>query len=647
VSESKIKLDQHLEEDFLEYSKYVNESRAIPELYDGLKPVARRILYTMFKMGLTEDKQTKKCSNIVGQTMAYHPHSDSGIYNALVRLTQEFSVKEPLIIGQGNFGSLELPPAASRYTEAKLSKLGESMTSKIKTGIVDMVKNFDGTEVEPAILPAPIPLLLINGVQGIGVGMATSIPTHNQDEVIELTASYLENPDMGIEKMLTILKGPDFNTGCEIVNKQDFLNSYRTGRGSFRMRAKFETRGNDLIISNLPYKAIASKIEAQIYKGKEEGMFKDVEGVTNISAQEEQLLISLFRKADVEALIDSLCRYTDAEKTVHLDFRAIHNGVPEVMSLPSFLDRWATIYSSFHKRELNIEKDKLERKVEITEGLIKASKSIDEVIAAIRESDNRAEAAARLNSMGFSELQTTAILDMRLVKLTKVQAIELEKEKQELESQLNHVNKLLTSTKSFIEYIAKEIRNHKNGVKRKSEVIDNVLPKITKKVDTTFHVEVRKGAAFVSESKSRNSVASGDKEHPVYILAGDKTIPIKGSDQLPIPNFHLILKDDELVTHVSSDGYVKRTKPSDLKTTREAIAVNQNVLGAFQGDGYIVLTNNKGERLQFSTDEISITGRGARGVKSAKLKKGEKITKVEFVDKPIKGVKEGRNKTMS
>ena len=247
-------LKDKLLENFTEYAEYVNNERAITYYYDGLKPVMRRILYSMYKMKLKPEGQAKKCASIVGQVMAYHPHGDSGIYNALVRSAQDFSLLHPIIQGTGNLGTIDMPPAAMRYTEAKVSKVGWSLVEGLSDKTVPMIDNYDGTEQEPLFLPVPFPYLLVNGTSGIGVGMAASVPSHNLEDVIDATTHLIFNPDAPVEEVIKILKGPDFNSGCDIVNKDDFISIYKTGRGGFRMRSKFSITARQIRATNLPYR---------------------------------------------------------------------------------------------------------------------------------------------------------------------------------------------------------------------------------------------------------------------------------------------------------------------------------------------------------------------------------------------------------
>ena len=643
-----IKLEDKIIESFTEYSTYVNEERAIPHVYDSLKPVARRLLYVMWKMNLTPEKQTRKSANVVGATMAYHAHGDSGIYGALARLAQPFSVKIPLVYGQGNFGSEEMPPAHMRYTEVKLSKLGYALTEKLKKPIVPMHPNYDGTETEPDFLFAPVPLLLNTGALGIGVGMQVSIPPHNLNEIIAATIHLLHNPNASTEDLLKHIQGPDFPSGCTVVNKEDFLATYTKGKGSFVTRATFEFTGNTLTIKNLPLYSLAAKIEEQIYKAKEEGIFREIVKVINTTAQKQELTIQLKSKFDGDTLIRDLCRLTDAERAIHLDLRAVDEGKPKQFTLLTYLRRWLDIYQELTRKELELEFSKISNKLEIAEGLKKALLHIDTIIALIKQSENRVAAKTGLMDMGFTDNQANAILDIKLSRLTKLEAVELDKEISELTIEAERLSALLKRKELFIAYLTEQLNKYMGyDLPRSSAIENSKFPKLVKVKQDKYYITFNQGIVRVTEEmpKIKHFVAAPNA--PVLILTDNYIVPIKNNKEPVYTGVHGILGDKD-VLHFSTDGYVKRTKAAELQVTRKGKATNQDkVFTVLQADtGFILMTMKSGKRIQFAVDDVPYSKRGAKGVIAVKLE-GEQINQIELIAKPVKGVPIGRNKKLS
>ena len=641
-----IKLEDQIIEDFTAYSTYVNEERAIPHLYDSLKPVARRVLYVMWKMKLTPDKQTKKCANIVGSTMAYHPHADSGIYGALVRLAQPFSVKVPLIYGQGNFGTEELGPAASRYTEAKLSDLGFALTAKLNKKIVPMHPNYDGTEEEPEFLFAPVPLLLNTGALGIGVGMRTSIPSHNLDEIIQATIHLIKNPNATTEDLLKFIKGPDFPSGCSVVNQEDFVSIYKKGKGSFLLRSTFEFSGNTLVIKNLPMYTIASKIEEQIYKAKENGELKQITKVINTTAQSQELTLQLKSKYDAEELIRNLCSLTDVERSFSMDLRAVDNGSPRSFTLLSYLRRWIEIHEQLTRKELQLELEDVNYKLEIAQGLRKALIDIDTIIETIKKSDNRSAAKLALQKLEFTENQANAILDIKLSRLTKLEAIELDKQIEDLLVNQNFLLKLLHNTEEFKSYVIDKMKLFLGYDKPRQSKIENTrFPKVVKVKQDRFYLTFSQGTVRITEEIPKVKHLAGSSTSPVFLLEDNFIIPVRNMKETVYTNIRGILEDKD-VFHFSADGYVKRTAASELQVTRKAkITSQESVIAILQAhNGYALITTKSGKQVQFDLHTVPHTKRGAKGVIAVKLG-NEQIEKVELIAKPLKHVPNGRNKT--
>ena len=644
-------LKDKLLENFTEYAEYVNNERAITYYYDGLKPVMRRVLYSMYKMKLKPEGQAKKCASIVGQVMAYHPHGDSGIYNALVRSAQDFSLLHPIIQGTGNLGTIDMPPAAMRYTEAKVSKVGWSLVEGLSDKTVPMIDNYDGTEQEPLFLPVPFPYLLVNGTSGIGVGMAASVPSHNLEDVIDATTHLIFNPDAPVEEVIKILKGPDFNSGCDIVNKDDFISIYKTGRGGFRMRSKFSITARQIRATNLPYRTSGAKRVEQINNAQARGELTFVREVIDMGGDVETLLIDINTK-DTDMAIRELCRVSDLEKTFSLDLSVVMDG-PKRVSLMDFFAAWIKTHKSLNRKKIIQDKEQAEARLHVLEGLLRATRMLDEVIKTIRASEARAEAKDALVKLGFSVEQSEAILEMKLARLTRLNELTLIKESEELNSSIEYWFSLLTNEDSFNEYVAHNMSLYKKMAQpRKSKLTQNVFAKVLKEVDSRFSVNFIKSKhkALVSEGASSKGI-NGDSTSPVYLLSDNSIVPVKNAKEAVIPKVFAVLDTGEdFVLHFSEDGYVKKTNIDKLKTSRKAIVAKQDkVIAVLTGkestERYVLLTLNDGKQVQFTVQDISPTGRNARGVSAVKLESGQIVAKVEWTDK-LDGVQVGRNKVV-
>ena len=641
-----LNLEEKLLDNFTEYADYVNNERAITHYYDGLKPVLRRTLYTMYNMGLTPEKQTRKCATIVGQILSYHPHGDSGVYNALVRAAQDFSLLVPVITGMGNFGSLDMGPAAMRYTEAKLSKFGYTLVEGLKDKVVPMVPNYDGTTEEPLYLPVPIPYLLVNGTSGIGVGMAASIPSHNIKDVVEMTAYFVDHPDATTEELVAKLKGPDFSTGCEIVNKEDFVNIYEQGSGSFKMRAKFSITGNQITATNLPYKVSGAKVYEQVMNAQERGECGFVKTIIDMSTGEEVVIFEVTGK-DTDMMIRELCRVSDLEKSFPMDFSVVLE-TPQKINLRTYLQKWVETHKAINTKDLKNQEAKARARRLIVEGFLKAILGMDEIVKIIRGSENRAEARANLMELGFREVQANAILDMRLASLTKLSGVELEKEHQNLCFELDRILELLEDEGEFNKYIIKKMdKVNPFAAPRKTTLTQNVFPKLIKAIDTNFNLVVKKDKAYILEGVSTKGL-NGDSSNPIYLLTGNEVLPVKSAKESIISGiWGAVDPKTKFVYHISEDGFIKKTKVKDLFTSRKAIVAKQDkvieVLQTDTDDKYVLLTLSDGKSVQFKVDDINPTGRNARGVIAVKLEDDQKVVSAVWSNK-VPGVPVGRNK---
>ncbi|MGB0821976.1 MAG: DNA gyrase/topoisomerase IV subunit A, partial [Ilumatobacteraceae bacterium] len=398
-----IALQDEMENSFLEYAMSVIMSRALPDVRDGLKPVHRRIIWDMEQQGFRPDRPFVKCARVSGDTMArYHPHGDSAIYDALVRLAQPFSVRHPLIDFHGNYGSPDFGPAASRYTECRLHPLAMQLLADIDEDTVDMVPNYDGSTEQPSVLPARFPNLLVNGSQGIAVGMATNIPPHNLGEVIDATVHLIDNPDATSDDLMEFVKGPDFPTGGSILGRAGIIDAYRTGRGSVKMRAtatidEGKSGRMEIIVTELPYQTSCSAIAARITELVDNG---DIEGIADIndgsSGGETSLVITLKRDANANVVLNNLFKLTQLQTSFSINMVALVDGVPRTLNLRDAIDGYVRHQIEVITRRSNFRLEKAKRREHILDGRIKALNVIDEIIALIRGSEDAQAAKASL-----------------------------------------------------------------------------------------------------------------------------------------------------------------------------------------------------------------------------------------------------------
>lgn len=435
-----IEIQEEMERSFLEYAMSVIVARALPDARDGLKPVHRRILFDMQIQGYRPDRPHVKCAKVTGDTMSrFHPHGDQAIYDALARMAQPFSLRHPLIDFHGNYGSPDFPPAAPRYTECRLSPLAMHMIDGLDEDTVDMDRNYTNEEDVPSVLPSRFPNLLVNGSQGIAVGMATNIPTHNLGEVVDATIHLIDNPEATVEDLMGFIKGPDFPTGAYILGRQGIADAYRTGRGSIRMRAKAEIDevrgGTQIVVTELPYQASPKAILERI---AELVNTRDIEGIRSLddlSAGEDiKLVIGLKRDANANVVLNNLYKHTPLQTSFGVNMVALVDGVPRTLNLLQMLQAYVDHQVEVIRRRSEFRLAKHRARAHIVEGLIKALDLIDAIIAAIRASEDRGTARSALMTVPFefSEIQANHILDMQLARLTRLGRVDLETELGEL-----------------------------------------------------------------------------------------------------------------------------------------------------------------------------------------------------------------------
>ncbi|WPC41929.1 DNA gyrase subunit A [Clostridium sp. JS66] len=478
-----VDISHEMKKCYIDYAMSVIVGRALPDVRDGLKPVHRRILYSMHELGLTPDKGYRKCARIVGDVLGkYHPHGDTAVYDALVRLAQDFSIRYTLVNGHGNFGSVDGDSAAAmRYTEAKMNKITLEMLRDINKNTVDFVPNFDGEEQEPSVIPARFPNLLVNGSAGIAVGMATNIPPHNLTEVINGISMLIENPEVTITELMTEIKGPDFPTAGIILGKLGIRDAYETGRGKVIVRAKTdieEEKGRHrIIVTELPYQVNKARLIESIADLVKD---KKIEGISDIRDESDRegmrIVIELKRDANPNVILNQLFKHTKMQDTFGIIMIALVNNKPEVLNLKQILVHYLEFQKEVIRRRTKFDLDKALARAHILEGLRIALDHIDEVINLIRSSKNGEEAKNGLmNSFNLSEKQAQAILDMRLQRLTGLEREKIENEYKELENTISYLKDVLAKEELVLKIIKEELEEIKNkyGDDRRTEIQKN------------------------------------------------------------------------------------------------------------------------------------------------------------------------------
>ena len=487
-----ISLKKYAEESYLNYAMYVILDRALPNVGDGLKPVQRRILYAMSELGLDAGSKYKKSARTVGDVIGkFHPHGDSAAYEAMVLMAQNFSFKYPLVDGQGNWGSQDDPKsfAAMRYTESKLTNFANLLISELKSGTVDWQPNFDGSLLEPIIFPAKIPIILLNGTSGIAVGMATDIPSHNINEVIDATVKILEKPKSDLKDLLKIIKGPDFSNNASIVASPEELEEmYLSGRGGFKIQAQWRQEKNQIIINALPYQASGSKILEQI---AEQMINKKLPMVVDLADEGDhedpiRLVITLkSNRVNAEDVMNHLYASTDLQKNYRVNMNLISlKGGPKVFSLVDLLKEWVIFRKDTVKRKLEHRLDQVNDRLHILEGLLTIFVDLDKVIKIIRNSDEPKKELIKVFKL--SEIQANAILEIRLRQLAKLEQLKIENERNELVDERNYIEKILKSKSRLKTLIKNELNEIKElfGEERKSPIIDSTNAKIFSEEET-------------------------------------------------------------------------------------------------------------------------------------------------------------------
>jgi DNA gyrase subunit A len=582
-----------IKQSYLEYAMSVIVSRALPDVRDGLKPVHRRILYAMWSMGLRHNAKFRKCAHVVGEVMAkYHPHGDSAIYDSLVRMAQDFSMRHTLIHGQGNFGSMDGDSAAAyRYTEAKLTALSEEMLLDIDKNTVRFNPNYDGSQNEPTVLPTKVPNLLLNGTMGIAVGMATNIPPHNLGELCEAVIKLIEHPETSIDELGEIVKGPDFPTGGIIYNKKDILTAYATGRGGIVMRAKAEIKENkagqfQILVTEVPYQVnkaeMIEKIATLVQEKKIEGI-KDLRDESNKDGV--RVVIELKKDSYPKKILNQLFKLTDLQTTFHFNTLALVDGIqPRILNLKNILEEFIKHRQVVVRARTEFDLNKAKERAHILEGLKMALDKIDLVIKTIRAANDKDDAKIELmKKFDFSDRQATAILEMRLQQLANLERQKIEDELAEKKALIKELESILASEEKVFEIIKQETNEIKNKY---------------------------------SNERRTQIIAHGIKEFTVEDL---------------VPN-------EPTIIMMTTDGYIKRVPPDTFHqqsrggkgvigvTTKDEESVEQ-LLSTNTHDNILFFTN-RGRVFQLAAYDIPQASRTAKGqavVNFLQLAPNEKI----------------------
>ncbi len=691
-------IENQLKRSFISYAMAVNISRAIPDVRDGLKPVHRRILYSMYESGLTPDKPYRKCATTVGDVLGkYHPHGDAAVYDAMVRLVQDFSINDPLIDGHGNFGSIDGDPAAAnRYTEARLSKISLEMLRDIDKKTVDFYPNFDETREQPVVLPSKFPNILVNGADGIAVGMATSIPPHNLVETIDATIALLNNADLSIEELMQYIKAPDFPTGGLVFGGSGLREAYRTGKGKVILRAKCEIEEKEgerakIVITELPYQINKEKLVVAISDLHKE---KKIDGIADLLDESDRrgLRITVTAKRDCspQVLLNQLFKKTNLQITYSIIFLALVDGVPKILNLKEILTQYIAHQMEVIVRRTKFDLERAEERLHILEGLSIALANIDEVVEVLKKSKDRQDAMANLmERFILSERQATAILDMRLQRLTGLEVEKIENEKHEKEEEIKEYKRILSSDENIKEIVRNELTEikEKYGVPRKTQLaygefdLDqaDLIPEedivismshagYIKRMAVSEYRTQRRGGIGVAAHKTKEEdfveyifIGNSHQKYMIFTSTG-KAFAKKGYE-IPeasrtargraIINLLEIGQEEKIkailpipedtagkyLVLATKQGLIKKTPLEEFdqinRTGKIAIKFNEDdeLISAVltNGEDELIIAANNGNVIRCSEKDVRPMGRSARGVKAMDLDDGETLVDVAVI----------------
>lgn len=687
-----VDLEDKMKDAYLDYSMSVIVSRALPDVRDGLKPVHRRILYGMEGLGLDPNKPTRKSARVVGEVMGkYHPHGDYAIYDALVRLAQDFSTRYPLAQGQGNFGSVDGDdPAAMRYTEVRMSKIAKEMLRDINKDTVDFMPNFDEEEKEPVVLPSRFPNLLVNGSSGIAVGMATNMAPHNLNESIDASIAYMKNPEITIEELNEIIKGPDFPTGAKILGRKGINDAYKTGRGKVKLRGiaeiePFKKNRERIIVSEIPYQVNKARLIEKIADLVKD---KKLDGISDIRDESDRkgmrIVIEIKRDSNANIVLNNLYKYTQLETTFGIINLALVDGIPQVLTLKELIKYYIDHQKDVVTRRTQFDLDRAKARKHIVEGLIIAIDNIDEIIKIIRSSyDDNQIKGIFLERFGLTDLQSQAILDMRLKRLSGLEIEKLNAENKELAETISYLQGILDSEDKLIALIEDELLEikEKYGDDRRTQIVadegdidieelieeEDILITLTndgyiKRLPVDTYKVQNRGGKGISAANTKEDdfikriMTTNTHEDLLFFTSFGRVYSIKGY-QIPegsrtsrgqaIINI-LSLNTGEKITEImplsvlsEDDQIVLQTKYGKIKKTdaNNFTSIQRNgiiAIGLEEGDKLIsarhiekeeelIISTKGGMTIQFNTEDVRSMGRQARGVRAIKLNKDDEV----------------------
>lgn len=691
-----------MKDSYLAYAMSVITSRALPDVRDGLKPVHRRILYAMHEMGLTASARFRKSAAVVGDVLGkYHPHGDVAVYDSMVGMAQEFSYRYPFILGQGNFGSIDGDNAAAmRYTEAKMSKVSSELLRDLEKDTVDWRPNYDQTRKEPIVLPASVPGLLLNGTLGIAVGMATNIPSHNLGEVIDGTIHLIDNPDATTEDLMQFIKGPDFPTGGIAFGSKDMLHAYSSGRGGVVTRGEAEiveekSGMSQIIITSIPFRVNKANLIMAIAELVQEKKLEGIKGLRDESTKDIRIVIDLKREAHPEKVLNYIYKNTQLESNFNFNMVALVDGVPETLSLKSILSLFIEHRKEVVKRRSTYDLRKAEEREHILLGLKKALDKIDKVISVIRGSKNSALAKVNLmKEFKFTDLQASAILEMKLAKLAGLERKEVEDELKEKQDFIKEMKDLLANPKKILKVVSTELKDIKDKYSddRRTKIIKGGVKEISdedlvpeketmlvltaggyvKRTDPTEYKAQKRGGVGVVDLETKEEdfvtmLVSGSTHSDLLFFTNlGKAYQMKMYD-LPegrratkgksIMNF-LSLSGDEKVNSilampkelknstlslmlVTKNGGAKKMTSESFKDVRRSgiIAIRldkgDSLVSALlveKGDE-VMLATSGGQSIRFKESDVREMGRTAGGIRGIKLSKGDEVVGVDVIKK--------------
>ncbi|NLV14530.1 DNA gyrase subunit A [Haloarcula argentinensis] len=690
-----VRIEDEMEQSYIDYAMSVIAGRALPDVRDGLKPVHRRILYAMHEMGVSSNTAHRKSSSIVGDTMGdYHPHGDSAIYDTLVRMAQDFSMRYPLIDGQGNFGSMDGDPAAAmRYTEARMAPIAEELLEDIEKDTVDFSSNYDDRLQEPDVLPSKVPNLLLNGSSGIAVGMSTNIPPHNLGELVDATVHLLENPDSTVEDLMEHVKGPDFPTGGNIVGRDAIYSAYATGRGRLRVRAEYEVDPEEgrIVISELPYQENKARVVERIADDVNEGK---IEGISDLRDESDRngvrIVIELKRGANIDVVENRLLDH-HLESTFGVINLALVDGQPKVLSLKESLQHYIDHRREVVRRRSEYDLAEAEDRAHILEGRLKALENVEDVVELIRNSEDRDAARTGLQeSFEFSEDQAAHIVRMQLGSLTSMEAAEIEDEYEDVQDTIDYLESVLNSREKLDSVIADELQEVKDDYDddRRTSIIEDegqvthedLIPEedcvvviteddyIKRMPVENFDPQNRGGKGIIGADPKENDRVSKvfranshdyllcfTNQGQVYRLktyeipemsrtargkSAINLIDLDDGEELTAVVSTDEFGDDECITMVTRNGYVKRTCCSEFENILSTGIIAAKLedgdelidVDVTDGTGDLVIATEAGMTIRFSESEVSEMGRSARGVNGIKLQGDDKVAAMVATD---------------